>query len=143
MSDLKNKDRIEFLIDLAHYFQAYAALSEQINQAASNKHVDSLTKLTNLRQQTQNKIDQLLKKNPEILAVPFESETDPNIIKVRSHIRELAKRSEKLNEGVLEISTEIRDELKKSIGDMSKGKKVMRGYTVGRDKRARFIETTK
>jgi|GEM_PF-5282675 len=143
MASNKSKSRIELFLDMAHYFQAYVSLSEQIHSAAETEHVDSLIKLTDLRQQTQNRIDQLQKKHPELLAIVADQESDPNIIKVRNHIRELVKRSVELSEGVVEKSTDIRGSLKKTIANLTKGKKGMRGYTIGRDKKSRFIETSK
>lgn len=139
----QTRSRLDLFVELNHFFEAYFALTEQMGPAVEREQLELITRLIDLRRQTQLRVDTFLSEHPNLLDIQIDEESDPLVIKTRKHIRDLVTKSQEMSDKFLKEMTILHARQRKQANDLAKGQRGLRGYTQNRKKKSVYVESTK
>lgn len=139
----QTRSRLDLFVELNHFFEAYFALTEQMGSAVEREQLELITRLIELRRQTQLRVDTFLSEHPNLLDIQIDEESDSLVIKTRKHIRDLVTKSQGMSDKFLKEMTILHARQRKQANDLAKGQRGLRGYTQNRKKKSVYVESTK
>ncbi len=137
--------RKQAYLQLENFFGAYKLLTKQIRKEADEGRAERIPYLMELRAQTINKIDDYQDQFANLFQIPFEQETDEEILSIRKRLREILSHCTELEEGLSEIFDQLQKSQREQAGVLAKGQRGLRAYSnvQHRDRKARYVEEKK